>query len=531
MRSHISDQGITATRLIEILSGSGLKLASKPSQRLLPLSECTYYDSLAPAVGRRGGILLGIGLHPGSLEIESVIRDAAARGFDALAIKPRSHSVSHLARIADEEDIALLLVDDEIEWRQLNALIDSALSAADEASTSLTGLAFGDLFALANAIAAMVGGATTIENMQEMVLAYSTLPGQPIDEDRRESILGRQVPDLPENPEQYSAIFSSTGAVKFSAPPPLLDRLAVAVRAGSQLLGSIWVVDAKGDLDGEAARALDRAADIAALHMLRARSAADLARQQSSELLRRVLEGGEDSQLIADQLGLDSSGPHTVVAFQPEFAPNSDELRMSRLVDLVAMHCDAHYSGTQCAVIGNTVYSVFSGAGGNRQELHVLGDRIILRAATALHLVVRASLGSQVAKVGQIRKSRHDADLALLLLARRSGPTATACADDVRSELTLLELAQDFRTGSRALSPMAARVLEWDAQHGTDYAKTLRSYLKNSRDSAATAAELSLHQNTLRYRLHRAHELLGIDLNNPDDTLILWLGLRVAQFD
>ena len=95
----------------------------------------------------------------------------------------------------------------------------------------------------------------------------------------------------------------------------------------------------------------------------------------------------------------------------------------------------------------------------------------------------------------------------------------------------MLELAQDFRSASKLVSPAATRVLAWDAQNGTDYTKTLRTYLKNSRDSATTATELSLHQNTLRYRLRRAHELLGIDLDSPDDTLILWLGLRVAEFD
>ena len=31
--------------------------------------------------------------------------------------------------------------------------------------------------------------------------------------------------------------------------------------------------------------------------------------------------------------------------------------------------------------------------------------------------------------------------------------------------------------------------------------------------------------------LRRAHELFGVDLANPEDTLTLWLGLRVAEFD
>ena len=52
----------------------------------------------------------------------------------------------------------------------------------------------GDLFALANAVALMVGGATTIEDRQSNVLAYSSAD-DPIDTPRRETILGRKVPD------------------------------------------------------------------------------------------------------------------------------------------------------------------------------------------------------------------------------------------------------------------------------------------------------------------------------------------------
>jgi len=43
----------------------------------------------------------------------------------------------------------------------------------------------------------MVGGAAAIEDPYLRVLAYSTLPGQPIDEHRRQGILGLQVPLRP----------------------------------------------------------------------------------------------------------------------------------------------------------------------------------------------------------------------------------------------------------------------------------------------------------------------------------------------
>ncbi|MCY7287383.1 MAG: helix-turn-helix domain-containing protein [Cryobacterium sp.] len=524
--------GIGVTELLNILIGSGLRLASAQNNLRLPLTAPTMFDPWMPPKGHRGGILLGIGLHPEAPESATAIREAARSGFGAVVIKSLALSVETLTAVADVEGIALLVVDDEIEWRQLDALVSSALVSATEAKGSLSAPAVGDLFALANAIAAMVGGATAIEDMQERVLAYSTLPGQPIDEERREGILGRQVPALPGNVEQYATVFRSTKAVRMPGLTSKLGRLAVAVRAGAQPLGSIWVVDPQGDLDDHADQALEHAADIAALHMLRARSAADLARQQQAELMRRLLEGGEDAHLVVDQMGLDTSGPFVVLAFQPEFGPTGDESRMARLIDLIAMQCEIHQHGSECVLIGNTVYALFAGPTGVEVDsAEALASRLIARAKTALDVEVRASVGSVAATTGQISRSRHDADLVLLLLANQPTSASVASAREVRSRLMLLELAKVLRDTPRLFSLHARRILEFDARSGTDYAKTIRTYLDCGRDSAATSARLSLHQNTLRYRLRRAGDLFGVDLTNPDDTLALWLSLRSVEFD
>ncbi|TFC50115.1 PucR family transcriptional regulator [Cryobacterium sp. TMT2-10] len=524
--------GIGVAELLQILDGSGLRLASHLTRIRLPLTSPTLHDPLGTETGRRSGILLGIGLHPAAPQSAEAVRNAARRGFGAVVVKSLGLSVETLAAVADAEGIALLVVDDELEWRQVDSLMNSALTTASEADSSLSATPVGDLFALANAIAALIGGATAIEDLQTHILAYSTVPGQVIDDDRREGILGRQVPDLPENAEQYASVFRAPGAVRVPGLPPGLDRLAVAVRAGVQPLGSIWVVDAAADLDSDALRALERAADIAALHLLRARSTADLARQQRAELLRRLLEGGDDSRLLATQLGLDAAGPFVVLAFQPDLAATGDELRLLRLIDLIAIQCEAHQHNAECVVIGGEVYALFSGAAGSDPTgVEALAARVADRSATAFGITVRASVGSVVSALAGIARSRHDADLVLLLVGTLPGAGSVASARDERSRLTLLELAEIFRRTPRLVSEQANRVLETDARTGTDYAKTLRTYLDCSRDSAVTAGRLSVHQNTLRYRLRRAQELFGIDLDDADDTLTLWLSLRVAEFD
>jgi DNA-binding PucR family transcriptional regulator len=72
------------------------------------------------------------------------------------------------------------------------------------------------------------------------------------------------------------------------------------------------------------------------------------------------------------------------------------------------------------------------------------------------------------------------------------------------------------------------RVLDHDATHGTDYAKTLLAYLESRCDISATAARLAVHPNTCRYRLRQAQQHLDFDLSDPDERLVLWLHLRTA---
>ncbi|MCZ0988950.1 hypothetical protein O1M54_30620 [Streptomyces diastatochromogenes] len=110
--------------------------------------------------------------------------------------------------------MALLSVAEDAAWHQVHLLLASAIGARP-ATTSDTGL--GDLFALADAIAAGVGGATAIEDPRQRILAYSTVPGQAVDEDRRQGILGLQVPASAENTEQYRRLFAADRPVRLPA--------------------------------------------------------------------------------------------------------------------------------------------------------------------------------------------------------------------------------------------------------------------------------------------------------------------------
>ncbi|QIG40625.1 PucR family transcriptional regulator [Microbacterium sp. 4R-513] len=66
-------------------------------------------------------------------------------------------------------------------------------------------------------------------------------------------------------------------------------------------------------------------------------------------------------------------------------------------------------------------------------------------------------------------------------------------------------------------------------QHSADLVATLWSYLDNGRSLEATARELFVHPNTVRYRLKRVSEVIGWDATGPREALILQTALILGS--
>jgi hypothetical protein len=537
------------SQLLAALGPSPLRLLTGPASAGTPVSGVWIHEPRAALPPARHALLLAVGARPGGAGAEQLLRQAALAGYTGLVVKSYGEPAGPLAAAAEEAGLALLAADEDLAWHHLDALVSAALAAVARPAEGGHAAAVGDLFALANAIAAMVGGAAAIEDPYLHVLAYSTLPGQPIDDHRRQGILGLQVPYVPVNEAQYRELGRAAGVCRFTAGPGSLPRLAIAVRAGAELLGSIWVVDADGALGPGAEQALTEAAGIAALHLLAARTAADLARRLRGDLLRRVLADPASAAVVAPQLGLSAEAPVAVAAFTALSDDPGGPLAVHaalRFADLVSLHCEAHYGRPGCALIDGTVYALLPAHSTGAQPAEDQPARrahrelvtvIARRAQQALRLPVRAGLGGQVAGLGSAAASRRDADLVLRVLAGRpdpdpdSGPgvpPVTASIDEVRASATLAELAQDL-SGTPALREGTGPAIRaYDAERGTGYAETLLSYLDANSDIAAAARRLNLHPNTCRYRLARAEQVFGFQLADPDQRLLLWLQLRLA---
>jgi len=424
-----------------------------------------------------------------------------------VVVKPHPDDRDALTRLG----VPVLVAGEDLPWNHLLHLLTTAVTAATRS---------GDLFALANAIAAHVGGAVAIEDTRRRVLAYSSLADQPIDEVRQRGILGRQVPDLPRNDDLYRALQRSAGVVRCPRDGDVLPRMAVGVRSGAELLGSIWVVEST-PLGPEAEQALLDASRLAALHLLRARSGNEAERRARGELLRGLLDGRSSPDLVASRLAIDATAPVTVVAVAMPAKVGVDELETEALADLVHVQCAALSPNAGVLVQSRVLYALVPGAL-PRPRLVQLAVSVVERARTARKVVLRAAVGATVEGIAHVQRSRTDADAVLRLI----GPGTAAAVEELLPQVVLLDLRQHLAAHPHLRLPALHALLEHDAHHGTPYADTVRAYLAANADVPAAADAVTVHANTFRYRLRRVRELFGLDLDDPDVRLVTWLQLR-----
>lgn len=74
-----------------------------------------------------------------------------------------------------------------------------------------------------------------------------------------------------------------------------------------------------------------------------------------------------------------------------------------------------------------------------------------------------------------------------------------------------------------------AEVINYDLANGTEYYKTVEAYIANNCSINDTAKAMYLHSNTVRSRIERIKNLLGIDLTNHEKRLNIEIGMKIAQ--
>jgi hypothetical protein len=486
----------------------------------------TYlHDPMDPLPDGPDAVLLLAGLRTDEPAAVAVTREAADRGYCAIVVKRRGRESERLTSAASRSGLAVLSAADEVPWRHLDGLLLSVLGSQGSGGESVPG-GGDELFALVNAIAAVIGGSVAIEDLDRRVLAYSSLPNQRIDALREQGILDRRVPLLDRHLAQYGTVLAATGVVRFSAEEVGTPRAAITIRAGTQPLGTIWAIEGVNGLDPEGEQALIDGARLSALHIIRSRNANELNLQVRENVLHNVLEGQLTGREVAFRLALPPGTELALIGFAALSRPAEDSPLIAHVGHSLARHFAAFRSDAGVTTTARAVYVLVPGGG--PEAARRLATRALGALSATFSDYVRAAIARTSSDPMDLPVMRREVDDILRVTTAQPELPRVADLRAVQTRVLLAHVADELAREPRLRHPGVDAMVAHDREHRTEYTISVTAWLDAVGDVAVAAQRLGVHPNTLRYRMRRSAELFNVSMDEPDDRLAAWLQLRLA---
>ncbi|MFF5033045.1 PucR family transcriptional regulator [Nocardia salmonicida] len=252
-------------------------------------------------------------------------------------------------------------------------------------------------------------------------------------------------------------------------------------------------------------------------------------RESEDALIRELLEAKVASAALepwARSLGLIPGARVRAVAVVIPTSGTENKL-VTALRDL-----GLHTGGTSvCGKHGNGAYALIimeDTTTGNATDFDQ--NLAVLRGLFAHRYGHELSIGTSSCLVGSgddlvrgLINARHLADRH----ARSTAPAAPKIALPAPLSTTLL--AADPAMAQSLHRVLLQPVLTYDETKGSHYLETLRTFLALDCQWAATANELGIHINTLRYRLTRIERLTGRGIQSMADRVDFYLALSLRE--
>ncbi|KUI45812.1 transcriptional regulator [Mycobacterium sp. GA-1199] len=513
--------GLGLGRLLLALDRTMVRLVEAPRGLDMPVASVALVDA--------DDVRLGLAVGPGSADLFFLLSvdDTEAvrwleRQFAGTGRAPAAMFVKHPSPAAVERAVALgtavVAVEPQARWESLYKLVNHAFDHhrdhGDPHHDPGT-----DLFGLAQSIADRTRGMISIEDEDSHVLAYSASSVE-ADELRRLTILGRAGP-----PEHlawiaqwgiFDALRSGTDVVRVAERPELglRPRIAVGIHLPDRFAGTIWLQQGSAPLADDVEDVLRGGAVLAARIMTRLLASPSPHTRQVQDLLGLSGEAA-DVATIARELGIQADGRAALVGFVDPAGTTP--------ANVIALSASAFRPDAQVASSSGRVYVLLPKIGAPSSVMSWVRG-VVATLDRELGLSLRAVVAAPLAGLTAAANARAEVDRVFDSAQRHPGAIGhVASLDDARTTVLLDEIVS--RVGQRLVDPRIRQLREQDPV----LAETLGAYLDGFGDITAVAQRLHVHPNTVRYRIRRIEKLLSTSLNDPDDRLVLALGLRATE--
>ncbi|MFI5067019.1 MAG: PucR family transcriptional regulator [Streptosporangiales bacterium] len=303
--------------------------------------------------------------------------------------------------------------------------------------------------------------------------------------------------------------------MRASAPTRDGERLSLLASPRTDVMGVLALIDPQRRADHADLVALEHGATVLAMELARLRGIADAELRLSRDLVHDLLAGTDDEGALtrAEALDYDLRRPHRVVIVEGKGRARAHDALLSAVRRAMQR---ARQDGLFETWSGNVAVVTAGQADWEQLRRAVMSD---------LGGQVRVGVGGTAARPSELPRSLREAGFALRL-QQTLLPGNTACEYPKLGIFRMLAAIPDLSDVDSFVREWLGSLLDYDARRKAELVHTLTQYLEHGGNYDATAAELSVHKSTLKYRLQRIRELTGLELNDPDVHFNLQLATR-----
>jgi DNA-binding PucR family transcriptional regulator len=293
------------------------------------------------------------------------------------------------------------------------------------------------------------------------------------------------------------------------------DRLLTLASLQDDLLAVLAIVDPAGTAGEREQIALEHGGTVLAMELARLRAVAETELRLGRDLVDALLADADEEQTLAraQGLGYDLLRTHRVVIIESFDDPERDQLfhAVRRAARDLAL-------GTLLVARGNQIVLIADAEGDWERVRHDVDG-----ASRGRHC--RIGVGGACGRPSEFRRSNREALLALKVQTAL-GAAAQATEFDGLGVFRILAESEELSVVERFIDHWLGALREYDEAHASALVETLSRYLENGGSHRGAALALSMHRNTLKYRLQRIHEISGFDLADADSRFNLQLATR-----
>ncbi len=307
------------------------------------------------------------------------------------------------------------------------------------------------------------------------------------------------------------------------------------LKVEKRVAGYLTLVDGHEQIDEFDRLVLLYGADVCAIELAKSRAIASAVEQARGDWVQMWLSGTPtDSTLMATrahQSGFEPEADYILVVFRA-LTPSGSVMPLESFVSLVRDDMLRRQVNGATGYYVDMIIALYpidstNDLGRLRRVIEEMRQQISSRASSAK---VASGISRPTIGLNGMREAYREAKDAVSI-AQEIGDTDTSTFyGDLKLFQFLLSLKENSMTPMKNFyEEILSALVEHDNRKQGDLIHTLEAFFQANCNLAKAATDLNVHRNTLVYRLERISEMTGMDLDDPDNRLILHLALKVQR--